>query len=80
MEVQNMNTTMIVAGVLGVLIILSAVQAYQLSSLKGTLEDGQMTVKSQSGKTSVAQSGDTQQKSSNLPASIKELPQMVGGC
>ena len=76
-----MNQTMVVAAVLGVLILVSAVQAYQLSSLKTKLDDGQMTVKSQTKSVSVAQGGsDSGKKVASLPSSVKDLPQMVGGC
>lgn len=74
-----MNQRTIVAIVLGVLVLLSVVQAFQLSGLKTKMADGQLSVKSSSGTTSAASEGSSK-KTAALPSSIKNLPQMVGGC
>ncbi|RME32154.1 hypothetical protein D6789_00495 [Candidatus Woesearchaeota archaeon] len=72
----NMKTQTIVVVVLIVLVLASAVQAFQLQSLKGKIADGQVTA---SVSPSVASSPENG-KTSALPSSIKDLPQMVGGC
>ncbi len=76
-----MKTTTIVAVILGILVLISVVQAFQLNSLKSKVEDGQLSVGSSSSKTTVAtSSGDSSKKTASLPTSIKNLPTMVGGC
>jgi hypothetical protein len=76
-----MKTTAIVAIILGVLVLISVVQAFQLNSLRGTVKEGQLSVSSSSAKTPVASSGSSSGKqTAELPSSIKNLPQMVGGC
>jgi len=75
-----MKTTTIVAIILGVLVLISVVQAFQLNSLKTKVAGGQLSIKSSSSATPVASSGDSSKKTAALPSSIKNLPQMVGGC
>lgn len=75
-----MNQKVIVAIILGVLVLLSVVQAFQLNGLKTTMAEGQLSVESSGGTTPVASSGDTGKRTTSLPSSIKDLPQMVGGC
>ncbi len=75
-----MKTTTIVAIILGVLVIISVVQAFQLNSLKKNVAEGQLSVSSSGSKTPVASSGDSTKRTASLPSSIKDLPQMVGGC
>ena len=75
-----MKTTTIVAVILGVLVLVSLVQAIQLNSLKTKMADSQLSVKSSSSSTPVASSGDSSKKTAALPSSVKNLPQMVGGC
>ena len=77
------NASKILPVVLVALILLSAVQAFQLNSLKEKLEGGTVTTGSKSpissGSTgsAVASSGSGD---SGAPASIANLPSMVGGC
>ena len=75
-----MKTTTIVAVILGILVLISVVQAFQLNSLKDKITEGQLEVKSSSSTTPVASSGDSGKKTASLPASVKNLPKMVGGC
>jgi len=76
-----MKTTTIVAIILGILVLISVVQAFQLNSLKDKVGEGQLSVGSSSSKTTVAtSSGDSGKTATSLPASVKNLPQMVGGC
>ena len=75
-----MKTTTIVAVILGVLVLVSVVQAFQLNGLKEKVTDGQLSIKSASSTTPVASSGSSGKKTASLPSSIKNLPQMVGGC
>ena len=74
-----MKQTTIVAIALVVLLLITMVQAFQLRSLKVALKDGEMTVGSGSGKTATASSSGSSSGGS-LPASIQNLPSMVGGC
>ncbi len=72
-----MNKNWIFAIVLGVLIIVSLVQAVQLNSIKQSLNDGEITVGSASSTTNTAGSSAGSASSST---SLTELPSMVGGC
>ncbi len=74
-----MEKTTIVAIILGVLVLISLVQAIQLSGLKEKVSEGKLSVKSASGSTSAASSGSGG-KAAPLPSSVKNLPKMVGGC
>lgn len=76
-----MKTTTIVAIILGILVLISVVQAFQLNSLKNKVAEGQLSVGASSSKTTVATpSGDSDKKTASLPSSVKNLPKMVGGC
>ena len=78
-----MKSATIVAIVLGVLVVLSMVQAVQLNSLKSKVANGELSIgastttqaKSASAPTSGGHSGG-----GALPSSIQNLPTMVGGC
>lgn len=74
-----MKQTTLIAIVLGILVLISVVQAFQLNGLKEKVAEGQLEVKSASSSTAVASSG-TSRKTASLPASVKNLPKMVGGC
>ncbi|MBI4141163.1 hypothetical protein HY485_04980 [Candidatus Woesearchaeota archaeon] len=67
-----MNQTTIVAIVLGVLVLIAAVQAFQFSQIKSQLGSGTATVQ-----TTAAPSSSG---APSVPASLQNLPQMVGGC
>ena len=76
-----MKTTTIVAVILGVLVLISIIQALQLNELKAKVAKGQLSTSSSASKpTPLASSGSGSSKPASLPASVKELPQMVGGC
>ena len=75
-----MNKSTIIAIILGLLVLVSVVQAVQLSSIKSKLVDGGKLISQSSGTLTTVASGSTGKKTSDLPASVKELPQMVGGC
>jgi len=74
-----MEQKTIFAIVLGVLVLISAVQAFQMTSLKSKVADGGVSVQkggAGSAPAPAANSGRTQA----LPDNIKNLPTMVGGC
>jgi len=73
-----MKQTTIVAVVLGLLVVLSAFQAFQLTSLKAKVTDGELSVNTGSS-TTTTQTG-SQTTTSALPDNLKNLPEMVGGC
>ncbi len=73
-----MNKTTLIAIILGVLVVVSLVQAVQMSSLKAKIAEGKLSVKSAGG--SVAVSAGSGNKVAAVPDSVKNLPQMVGGC
>lgn len=76
-----MKTTTIVAIILGILVIISVVQAFQLNSLKSKVAEGQLSVGSSTAKTRpLASSGTSGKRTASLPSSVKNLPKMVGGC
>lgn len=70
-----MNAKMIMAIVLGILVVLSVVQAFQLKELKEEVSGGGFSV---TGADSVGQRGAS--GAATLPSNIQNLPQMVGGC
>jgi len=74
-----MEKTTIVAIILGVLVLVSVVQAFQLNGLKEKVADGQLKVSSSSS-TPVTSSAGADKKTAALPSSVKNLPDMVGGC
>tara|TARA_Y100000310_G_scaffold333188_1_gene410218 strand:+ start:1635 stop:1862 length:228 start_codon:yes stop_codon:yes gene_type:complete len=75
-----MKQATIVAIVLAVLVLISAVQAFQLNALKTKVEEGGLKLSSSSSGSSVASSGGGGRSTGSLPSSIRDLPQMVGGC
>ena len=81
-----MKPMTIFAVILGVLVLISAVQALQLNDLKTKLSNGQVKVSSEGTSktaavtTQTTSQGSTANKPSSLPSSIKDLPQQVGGC
>ncbi len=73
----------ILPAVLIALVLVSAVQAFQLNSLKEKVESGTLSVSSGSKEavTGGSVSGGTVASSGGgIPAGIADLPQMVGGC
>ncbi len=75
-----MKQTTIVAIVLGVLVLISVAQAFQLSVLKTRIREGQTSVSSSSIRTAVTTSGGSSGRTATLPSSVQNLPKMVGGC
>jgi len=76
-----MKQTTIVSVILGVLVIISLVQAFQLNELDEKVsKGGQLAIKSSSQTTTTASAPSESKKVSSLPSSIKDLPTMVGGC
>ncbi|MEK6845692.1 MAG: hypothetical protein AABY26_02945 [Nanoarchaeota archaeon] len=73
-----MDSKTIVAIVLGVLVLVSVVQAVQLYGLKEKVSTGTLKVSSSSSPT--AASGNSGKTVGSVPSSVKELPSMVGGC
>jgi len=67
-----MNKNIVIAIVLGALVLIAAVQAVQLFTLKNKLAGGQISVGTPT------QSGAT--GSPQLPSSLAKLPSQVGGC
>jgi len=72
-----MNKNWIFAIVLGVLIVVSVVQAVQLGSMKESLSEGKITSGSA---TSTVNTASDSSKSSSSSSSLSDLPSMVGGC
>lgn len=81
------NASKILPVVLVALILLSAVQAFQLNALKEKISGGKISVSTNSGSKSPISSGSaggavasSGSSGSGAPASIANLPSMVGGC
>lgn len=68
-----MDKNIIIAIVLGVLLLVSVVQAVQLNALKVKVEEGKLTL----GKT---KSSTTTGATGHDSTDISNLPSMVGGC
>lgn len=68
-----MNKNIVIAIVLGALVLIAGVQAFQLFTLKTKLGSGEIstgTATQSGGSSSVPQ----------LPSNLQELPSQVGGC
>ncbi len=74
---KSSNQSLIMSIILGIFIIISAFQSFQINSLKTQIETGgvKITSSSESSYTSSGNSGK-----SAVPSSIQDLPDMVGGC
>ena len=72
-----MNKNIIVAIVLGLLVLIAVVQAFQLNTLKTKLGSGELSIGAKStGVTPLSTGGG----GGALPSNIQNLPTMVGGC
>ncbi|MBI3037375.1 hypothetical protein HYY73_06540 [Candidatus Woesearchaeota archaeon] len=79
------NASKILPVVLVALILVSAVQAFQLNALKEKISEGKISVSTNSGSKSQVSSGSAVASSGSGGAarsasSIQDLPTMVGGC
>jgi hypothetical protein len=72
-----MKKDTVMAIVLGVLLLVSVIQAVQLNTLKTSLNEGGVSVKTDS---TTAQSGAGSGSGVSVPSSLDNLPTMVGGC
>ncbi len=76
-----MKKNVIISIVLGLLVVISAVQALQLTELKAKISDASFsTVKSSTQSVPVASSGGSSGGGDTVAADIATLPSMVGGC
>ena len=66
-----MNQNVIIAIVLGALVLIAGVEAYQLMSIKEKISSGQVQLSNGATPTNGAPA---------LPGSLQSLPGMVGGC
>ena len=69
-----MNKNVVIAIVLGALVLIAGVQAFQLFTLKSKLAEGQFAT------SSPTQAGTASGSSPQLPSNLQNLPTMVGGC
>lgn len=72
-----MNQNVVIAIVLGALVLIAAVEAYQLMGIKSSLASGNVQVGAAAAP-SVAAGGGSGAPA--LPSSLQNLPGMVGGC
>ncbi|NOZ81341.1 MAG: hypothetical protein GXP63_06750 [DPANN group archaeon] len=72
-----MKQATIVAIVLGVLVLISAVQAVQLNSLRDSIKKESLVIDQAPAKQT---SSSGTKRTTAVPSSIKDLPTMVGGC
>jgi hypothetical protein len=68
-----MNKNMVIAIVLGALVLIAGVQAFQLFSLKTKLASGEIST----GTVTQSSSGGS---APQLPSNLQNLPSQVGGC
>lgn len=76
----NIDQKMIVALALVVLVMVAGVQAFQLNSLKSKLSSGELSLSSSTSSSSVSTASGGGNTKPAVPASIQDLPSMVGGC
>ena len=76
-----MEKNTLVAMVLGVLVLIAAVSAFQLNGLRNTLSGGAIvsTVNTASQPSPIPQSAPSG-GNPQIPSSLQNLPDMVGGC
>lgn len=76
-----MERKVIISVVLGLLVVISAVQALQLTGLKAKVSDASFsTIKSSAQSVPVASSEGSPSGGNTVAADIANLPSMVGGC
>ena len=76
-----MENHTLIAAFLGVLVLVSMVQAYQLNTMKNTVTGGAVVqTASQNAPASSSSPGPTGGALAQVPASLQNLPDMVGGC
>jgi hypothetical protein len=68
-----MNKNVVIAIVLGALVLIAGIQAFQLFTLKDKLGSGQIS-------TSTATASSGAGGSPQLPSNLQDLPSQVGGC
>jgi hypothetical protein len=68
-----MNKNVVIAIVLGALVLIAGIQAFQLFTLKDKLGSGQIS-------TGTSTQASTGGGSPQLPSGLQELPSQVGGC
>jgi hypothetical protein len=69
-----MNKNVVIAVVLGALVLIAGIQAFQLFTIKDSLASGKVGTS-----VSTQSSGDAG-GSPKLPSNLENLPSMVGGC
>lgn len=69
-----MEKNVVLAIVLGALVLIAGLQAYQLFSLKNKVSSGNLQTVSGASVPAAGQSG------ASLPSNLQNLPSMVGGC
>jgi hypothetical protein len=72
-----MNQNVVIAIVLGALVLIAAVEAYQLMGIKSQLASGSVSVGASG---AAPQAGGAGGSAPALPSSLQNLPGMVGGC
>ncbi|MCK4967993.1 MAG: hypothetical protein KAS12_02965 [Candidatus Aenigmarchaeota archaeon] len=74
-----MEKDTMIAILLGILVLVSVVQAVELTNLKTGIEEGKITLgaKSAATTTSTTSSGGS---GAVVPSNLQNLPDMVGGC
>ncbi len=77
MAKKKSNQILILTILLSVFVVLSTIQAVQITSISNKIEAQGFTLGSSNDAT---YSSGSSKPSSSIPANIQELPQMVGGC
>ncbi len=72
-----MNQNVVIAIVLGALVLIAAVEAYQLMGIKNKIVAGGVQVAAAGAPAAQVAGGGG---SPTLPTSLQNLPSMVGGC
>ena len=74
-----MEKDTMIAILLGVLVLVSVVQAVELTNMKSGIEDGTITLGAKSTSTALG-SSNTGSGAAVVPSNLQNLPDMVGGC
>ena len=75
-----MEKNTIVGIVLGILVLVSVVQAFQMTSLRSQISGGSAVQTASASQPVASGSPSSGAKTAQVPSSLQNLPDMVGGC
>lgn len=77
---KKIDKNLIVMGVLVLLILITVIQAFQLSGIKSDIKTSDIGSSSKSGVSSSSSQSGSSSSGGGVPTNLQNLPGMVGGC